>query len=60
VVLEGVCDRESGMPEEPESGMKGDEYSYIYYFACIGKTPAVPLELCYIRSIDHKKLAYRW
>jgi hypothetical protein len=48
------------MLEEPESGMKGDEYSYIYYFACIGKTPAVPLELCYIRSIDHKKLAYRW
>jgi hypothetical protein len=23
-VLEGVRDRESGMPEEPESGMKGD------------------------------------
>jgi hypothetical protein len=21
---QGVCDRESGMPEEPESGMKGD------------------------------------
>jgi hypothetical protein len=25
--LEGACDRESGMPEEPELGMKGDEYS---------------------------------
>jgi hypothetical protein len=33
-----VCDREFGMPEGPESGMKGDVYPYIYiYIACIGK-----------------------
>jgi hypothetical protein len=48
------------MPGEPEMGMKGDVYSYVYYIACIGKPPALPLELCYIRSVDHKKLAYGW
>jgi hypothetical protein len=31
------------MPEGPESGMKGDVYSYMYYIACIGKPPALPL-----------------
>jgi hypothetical protein len=60
VVLEGVCDRESRMPGEPESGMKGDVYSYMYICCMHRKTPALPLELCYIRSVDHKKLACRW
>jgi hypothetical protein len=56
VALEGVCDRESGMPEEPESEMKGDVYSYIYiYIACIGQTPALLLELLYIRRVGHNK-----
>jgi hypothetical protein len=52
--MEGVCDRESGMPEEPESGMKEVVYSYIY-IACIGKPPALPLELLFIRNVDHNK-----
>jgi hypothetical protein len=33
-----VCvDRESGMPEEPESGVEEDVYTYIY-IACIEKS----------------------
>jgi hypothetical protein len=42
-----VCvDREFGMPEEPESGMKGDVYTYIYiYIACIGKPQLYLLNL---------------
>jgi hypothetical protein len=41
----------------PESGMEEDVYTYIYiYIYCMHrKTSALPLELCYIHSIDHDK-----
>jgi hypothetical protein len=50
-------DRESGMPERPESRMEGDMYTYIYiYIYCMHReTSALPLELCYTHSIDHDK-----
>jgi hypothetical protein len=51
-----VCvDRESGMPEGPESGKKGDVFTYIYIYCMHREIPALPLELCYTRSIDHDK-----
>jgi hypothetical protein len=43
------------MPEEPESGMKGDVYSYIYIYCMHRETPALLLELLYIRRVDHNK-----
>jgi hypothetical protein len=55
VALEGVCDRESGMPEEPESESTGDVYSYLYIYCMHRETPALLLELLYIRSVDHNK-----
>jgi hypothetical protein len=51
-----VCvNRESGMPEGPESGMKGDVYTYIHIYRMHRETPALPLELVITRSLVHNK-----
>jgi hypothetical protein len=59
LVVWKVCvDRESEIPEGPESRME-DVYTYIYIYCMHRKTSALPLELCYIHSIDHNKAYIR-